>query len=117
VESLIITEGEFDAMAAYQSTGVPAVSLPFGASHLPDFLVKWLDAYPKLSVIYLWLDEDDAGRLNAPKMSKKLGYRRCRTVRPAIIHKYVDYPKDANDALLKHPQRIAEYPTLARGEL
>lgn len=34
-DMLVITEGEYDAMAVYQSTGVPAVSLPQGASHLP----------------------------------------------------------------------------------
>jgi hypothetical protein len=32
---LIITEGEYDAMAVYQETGKPTVSLPQGASHLP----------------------------------------------------------------------------------
>jgi twinkle protein len=29
--SVIITEGEFDAMAVYQATGLPAISLPCGA--------------------------------------------------------------------------------------
>ena len=43
VETIIITEGEFDAMAAYQATGIPSISLPFGATHLPDYLVQWLD--------------------------------------------------------------------------
>lgn len=34
---LILTEGEFDAMAAHQAVGggIPAVSLPSGASNLP----------------------------------------------------------------------------------
>lgn len=34
-DMLVITEGEYDAMAVHQATGVPAVSLPQGASHLP----------------------------------------------------------------------------------
>ena len=34
-KSIVITEGEFDAMAVYQETGIPAVSLPNGANHLP----------------------------------------------------------------------------------
>lgn len=42
-EEIIITEGEFDAMAAYQVTGIPSISLPFGAKNLPDYLVKWID--------------------------------------------------------------------------
>lgn len=34
--AIVITEGEFDAMAVYQETGIPAVSLPNGANHLPQ---------------------------------------------------------------------------------
>ncbi len=60
-------------------------------------------------MIYLWLDEDDAGRLNAPKISKKLGSIRCRTVRPAYEHEDGCYPKDANDALRDYPDKIAVY--------
>eukprot|EP00957_Ditylum_brightwellii_P207997 15355454-Ditylum_brightwellii.AAC.1 len=33
--SLVITEGEYDAMAVYQATGKPAVSLPNGCRSLP----------------------------------------------------------------------------------
>jgi twinkle protein len=43
VESLVITEGEFDAMAVFQQTKIPALSLPFGASHMPDYLVEWYE--------------------------------------------------------------------------
>lgn len=32
---LVVTEGEYDAMAVYQETKFPCVSLPQGASHLP----------------------------------------------------------------------------------
>jgi len=32
---IIITEGEYDAMIAYQETGIPAISLPNGANNLP----------------------------------------------------------------------------------
>ncbi len=32
--SVIITEGEFDAMAVYQATGLPAISLPCGAKYV-----------------------------------------------------------------------------------
>ena len=30
--TIVITEGEFDAMAVHQATGMPAISLPNGAS-------------------------------------------------------------------------------------
>lgn len=32
---IVITEGEYDAMAVHQATNMPCVSLPNGASHLP----------------------------------------------------------------------------------
>ena len=32
---VIVTEGEYDAMAVFQATGKPAVSLPNGAGSLP----------------------------------------------------------------------------------
>lgn len=32
---VVVTEGEFDAMAVHQETGLPAVSLPNGANSLP----------------------------------------------------------------------------------
>lgn len=32
---VVITEGEFDAMAVYQETGLPAISLPYGANNMP----------------------------------------------------------------------------------
>ena len=76
-----------------------------------------LSRYPKLKTIYIWLDEDDAGRINAPKMSKKLGFYRCKTVRPAYSHPEGSYPKDANDALRHHPLKIVQYIEQAKCEL
>jgi hypothetical protein len=35
IKTIVITEGEYDAMAVHQATGLYAVSLPNGASHLP----------------------------------------------------------------------------------
>jgi twinkle protein len=90
-------------MAVHQITGLPSISLPFGARHMPDYMVKWLDEYKNLKKIYLWLDEDIAGRANASKMARKLGYERCLIVRTAFFHPDGSYPKDANDALRYNP--------------
>ena len=38
---VVITEGEYDAMAVYQATGLPAVSLPNGCNHLPKQLLPF----------------------------------------------------------------------------
>jgi twinkle protein len=55
---VVITEGEFDAMAVYQATHIPAISLPNGASNLPVQLIKLLEG---LDRIYLWMDSDEIG--------------------------------------------------------
>ena len=92
---IIITEGEYDAMAVWQATGHPAVSLPNGASHLPTQLLPWLENFKR---IYLWMDNDLAGQEASEKFAKKLGTKRVMIVKP----EGEDAPKDANDALLQN---------------
>ena len=94
--SVILTEGEFDAIAAYQCTGVPAISLPNGANNLPVELLPFLERF---SVIYLWMDDDRVGQEGAETFAKKLGINRCWIVRTRGGQP--DGPKDANDALLQ----------------
>ena len=94
--SVILTEGEFDAIAAYQCTGVPAISLPNGANNLPVELLPFLERF---SVIYLWMDDDRVGQEGAETFAKKLGINRCWLVRTRGGQP--DGPKDANDALLQ----------------
>ena len=60
--SLVITEGEFDAMAVYQATGIPAVSLPNGAQSLPVQILPMLERF---ETIYLWMDFDRTGTRSA----------------------------------------------------
>ena len=57
-KEIVITEGEFDAMSVYQQTKKVALSLPQGASHLPDQLIPLLDRFEKVT---LWMDNDKAG--------------------------------------------------------
>ena len=57
-------------MAVNQQTGYPAISLPQGANSLPDRLIPMLNQFDK---IYLWMDNDDAGKLGADKINHKLG--------------------------------------------
>ena len=94
--SVILTEGEFDAIAAHQCTGVPAVSLPNGANSLPVELLPFLERFTR---IYLWMDDDRVGQEGAETFAKKLGINRCWIVRTRGGQP--DGPKDANDALLQ----------------
>lgn len=94
IKTLVITEGEYDAMAVYQSTGLYAVSLPNGASHLPIQLLPWLERFQR---IYLWLDDDLPGRESSVKFAKKLGIKRSFIVKTKDSEG--NGPKDANEAL------------------
>jgi twinkle protein len=111
-KEVVITEGEYDAMAVYQATGRPAISLPNGCRSLPVEVLPMLD---ELEKIYLWMDNDAAGQEGAEAFAKKLGLERTYNVRPTpqnIVRvnqeeeesadnlQNVGTPKDANEALL-----------------
>ena len=64
---MVITEGEYDAMAVHQATGLPAVSLPNGVNHLPKQLLPFFERFER---IYLWMDADMAGQTAAEKFAK-----------------------------------------------
>lgn len=92
---VVLTEGEFDAIAVRQATGRDAVSLPNGASSLPTSVLPLLERFSR---IYIWMDNDASGQVGAQKFANKLGPRRCMFVRPP--RSWGDEPpKDANDAL------------------
>jgi twinkle protein len=99
---IVITEGEFDAMAVYQAAGLPAVSLPSGASSLPPAVLPLLERFDK---VYLWMDNDAAGRANQEIFARKLGVARTVLVGPSstdpVIEGTAEHAKDANEALLK----------------
>ena len=75
--SIIITEGEYDAMAVYQSTGRPAVSLPNGCRSLHRDVLPLLERFDK---IYLHLGDDPAGVDGRNVFIEKLGPGRCFSI-------------------------------------
>jgi twinkle protein len=108
-KEIILTEGEYDAMAVWQATQRPAVSLPNGCRSLPLEVLPLLEEFSK---IYLWMDNDIAGQEGAEQFAKKLGLRRCYIVKPTFANcrklpaaagsnddTVTLLPKDANDAL------------------
>lgn len=89
---IIIAEGQEDAMS-WATIGLPAVSVPSGASSR-----KWIeDEYEYLQqfhTIYLSFDNDKAGELLKDEVLRRLGHSRC---------KVINLPeKDANDTLRNH---------------
>ncbi|KAJ2856020.1 hypothetical protein J3B02_001843 [Coemansia erecta] len=75
---VILTSRELDAVAAYQATGIPAVSLPRGAYQLPLDSMRALERFER---IYVWLDDDQQGTEAAQLIARKLGVDRCLVVR------------------------------------
>ena len=108
-KTIIITEGEYDAMAVSQGLAhlpsthelynVPAISLPNGCNSLPPELIPSLEQFQR---IYLWMDNDKPGQEASEKFAYKLGIHRCRIVSP--IEGMKNPPKDANDALRQSHQ-------------
>jgi twinkle protein len=109
--SVVITEGELDAIASWQM-GFPALSVPNGASGLTWIEVEF-GALERFDTIFVWMDADEQGQQAARKIIDRLGAHRCRLVRQPD-------GKDANDALLKRAEAsklIASAQTLDPAEL
>jgi twinkle protein len=104
---ILLTEGEYDAMAVRQATGIPAVSLPNGCRSFPVELVPILERFEK---IYLWMDDDLPGREGAEKISSKLGVGRCQIVRPTAPFLL---PTAAERAATQTPAATPQGPALA----
>jgi len=110
---LVITEGEFDAIAVAQSTSHFVVSVPNGANGrrsegeihpVEDQGFRWLwtkdgRLLPELAQFdrfILAVDNDEAGEILRDELAVRLGDTRCW---------FVEYPagcKDANDVLVKY---------------
>jgi twinkle protein len=97
-KEIILTEGEYDAMAVHQATGRPAGSLPNGCRSLP---VEVLPMLERFDTIILWMDNDGPGREGAEQFAKKIGVNRCLLVQPDSSIDGKTAPKDANEALLE----------------
>ncbi|EGY01393.1 replication protein / DNA helicase [Nitrospirillum viridazoti Y2] len=91
-----ITEGEIDAMTAWDY-GLPTpLSVPFGGGK--GAKQQWLEAeYDRLAqfeVIYLALDCDSEGDAAAAEIARRLGEHRCRRV--LLPHKDLNACRQAN---------------------
>lgn len=92
---VVVTEGEFDALAAYQmlSGSVPCVSVPNGASAaLKDCQesFEYLDSFDNVVVCF---DNDDPGKEATQQVAELFGSK-------AKVVKFENGYKDANDYLM-----------------
>jgi twinkle protein len=98
IEAIVITEGEFDAMAVHQATGLPSMSLPFGASNLPRDMLTYLTEAKR---IYLWMDFDEIGQLNIEVFAEKLGLNRTFVVKDMKTSSIIDHLKTSPEFLAR----------------
>ena len=107
---LVITEGQFDALAIWQSGMTNVVSLPAGASNRKYLEVNYefLNQFPEL---IFWIDNDNAGRNAGENLKEKFPNARV------VIHKECN---DPNETLIKFGANeivrfLNEPPPLPRG--
>jgi twinkle protein len=95
-DRLIITEGEFDALALAQYGLENVVSIPGGTNNNKWIDEEW-DWLEFFNTIYLVMDNDEAGLMATKDFTRRLGIWRC------VI---VDLPmKDANECLIQGVDR------------
>lgn len=73
-EQLIITEGEYDAMTAWQAGFTNVGSCPNGATNTLGSWVEEIESAPSFIIAY---DNDDAGNVNGRKLAERLGLSKC----------------------------------------
>ena len=98
---LIITEGEYDAMAVTEAGIDNVVSVSGGADDFNciENCWEWLGQF---KAVYIWPDNDQPGQEMCRKLISKLGAYRCYVVNSE--------EKDANETLLKRgKEQIWEY--------
>jgi twinkle protein len=103
---LIVTEGEWDALAVIQSGFSRCVSVPNGApqqatesvaeSKRYEFLWRSKDLLDKVDRIIIATDNDGPGRILAADLARWFGPERCKFI------EYPDGAKDLNDVLLSY---------------
>lgn len=99
-EILCICEGEFDAMVVFQETGIPALSLPNGASS--KLTHELMEAVLGFEQIVLWFDFDSAGAKGCEKFMSQVEQIAGPSVqsRFLLVEKSDSIKgKDANDVL------------------
>lgn len=85
----IITEGEVDTLSWISAGEYPVVSVPNGASGNTAYLDDYVEYLAQMSVVYLSLDNDKAGKELTNTIADRIGRDRC---------KIINYPEGCKDA-------------------
>jgi archaellum biogenesis ATPase FlaH len=89
---LLIVEGEFDCMSAWQR-GIKNVVSPASGKDSYSTWIELVDAIPEVYIAY---DNDKAGKTAGYKLAERIGIDKCKEI------SYPDDVKDANDFFKKY---------------
>ena len=94
-DSVIIVEGEMDALS-YIEVGVKnVISVPAGANTKMEYLDSYIELFDKIKNVYIATDQDTKGIELKDELGRRLGAEKC------FIVSFKDC-KDANDYLIKY---------------
>ena len=109
-QDIVVTEGEFDAISAWQYGYQNVISIPNGANGINGWTkdIEGADKY------YLCFDSDSAGQEGASKFSEKVGRARCYRVLPRFkdLNEYLQHEvgKEEVDLIFKDAKPMFDAP-------
>lgn len=116
-ETVVVVEGEMDALAIIEAGTWAVLSVPHGApapgsrdySRKFDFIAECAEITKGVKRWVLWVDDDAPGHALESELVRRLGVENCARVSPR------EGAKDANDVLVKYgPDVVQECIRLAR---
>jgi twinkle protein len=93
--SVIITEGEIDALSFIECGFKNCLSVPNGASTKMEYLDNYMHLFDNIKIVYLAVDQDTKGIILRNEFIRRFGAERCKIVSFKEC-------KDANEYLLKY---------------
>ena len=92
--SIIITEGEIDALSYIEAGLDNVISVPNGAKNY-GYLDDSIDLFDNIDEVYLSIDDDEAGQELQAELIRRFGAEKCRIIT-------LPEAKDANEFLMAH---------------
>lgn len=82
LDAVLLTEGFMDAVAAFNMTGIPSLSVPNGVGSVEKSIKDNYQFLRKFKTIYIVFDNDEEGQKAATKAATILGYRSKLVILP-----------------------------------
>jgi len=94
-ESVVIVEGEIDALSYIECNIENVISVPAGANIKLEYLDRYILLFENIKQVYLATDQDTKGIELRDELARRLGHERC------LVVSFKDC-KDANDYLINY---------------